>query len=98
MSKPPLRDRLFQQQHGLCWLCTEPMIEHLREHPLAATIDHLVARGNGGRNNPRNKLLAHQDCNQKRGRAPNPTTKLTSFKQAQISKLHLISTRRTAQT
>lgn len=98
MSHIPLRDRLFEQQKGLCWICCEPMIPYLREHPLAATIDHLVARGNGGRNSPRNKLLAHQDCNQERGCAPNPKVSLSRFRAQQISKLNLIYSRRAAQT
>lgn len=98
MSHIPLRDRLFEQQKGLCWICAEPMIEHLRDHPLSATIDHLVPLGNGGRNSPRNKLLAHKDCNSERGCAPNPPVPLSRFRQQQLSKLALVVQRRAGLT
>jgi 5-methylcytosine-specific restriction endonuclease McrA len=40
-----------------CWLCRRPIREG------DATIEHLVARANGGTNDPANLALCHHGCN-----------------------------------
>jgi len=52
-----------------CWLCDEPIDYTLRHpHRLALTVDHVVARWNGGAPlDPGNWSPSHASCNSSRG-------------------------------
>lgn len=90
-----LYERLWQAQRGLCWICAEPMIASLRMHPLAWSYDHVQPRAADGVNKPRNKLLAHRDCNSNRGHKPIPAgISVSAFRQQQFSRLDVIDKRR----
>lgn len=58
----------FDAQHGFCWLCGTPMNFRFKSRdPFCATFDHLVPAKYGGTWAPENLLLAHSDCNYRRG-------------------------------
>lgn len=61
--KGTYRERLWEQQKGLCWLCCEPMIPFLLRHPLGVSSDHILPKSKGGSHKIGNRLLAHRDCN-----------------------------------
>jgi hypothetical protein len=96
-----LRARLFNLQHGLCWWCEGLMLnDGAKEHPLYATVDHIIGLGKGGRNHPYNKLLAHRVCNQALGsvpaqkiEAPKGTT-VRMYQRQQIERLQKIAEHR----
>ena len=93
--KPKLHVILWKRQKGLCWLCHEPMLEWPRDHPLAWSYDHVQPLAACGANRPRNKLLAHRDCNQARGHEAIPHgVKLTAFISRAISRVNLAHQRR----
>ena len=54
-----------------CWLCGGAMYigAHLRQHPRAATLDHVIPVSKGGSNALHNLRGAHKSCNEKRGNA-----------------------------
>lgn len=92
---PRLHMILWKRQHGLCWICAEPMLEWPRLHPLAWSYDHVQPLGANGANRPGNKLLAHRDCNNERGMASLPQgVKLRPYVDAAISRLALVYKRR----
>lgn len=92
MSTPPLKDRLFKKQHGLCWLCCRPM-NLTPEDPRCATIDHVVPLGCSGANRPGNKLLAHLFCNRVRGKRPIKGVKLRVIMDRALSRIRTASDR-----
>lgn len=62
-----------EQQRGVCCLCEDPdllmdpyggPVDH---NPLAATLEHLIPKRDGGPNTVRNVRLAHKMCNQALG-------------------------------
>lgn len=62
---PTDKEKLYELQNGLCWLCWQPI--DLKAHgERRASIDHYIPRSKGGKNTWANKLLAHADCNSKR--------------------------------
>lgn len=96
MPATPLNQKLWKRQRGLCWLCTEPMLEWPRNHPLAWSFDHIQPLNACGANRPGNKLLAHRDCNNVRGHAmviPQGVS-LARFIQKQYSKLDVADKRK----
>lgn len=70
-KKRETRERLFQKQGSLCWICKEPMTldKGGTKHggPNFATIDHNVPKAEGGANVESNYRLAHRRCNSDRG-------------------------------
>lgn len=51
-----------------CWLCGKPIDLALpRTHRLGLTLDHVIARVNGGTNELANLRPAHSECNKRRG-------------------------------
>jgi hypothetical protein len=76
----------WDAQGGLCWICLQPMLQNVGPHPLAASADHIVPRSRGGGERWRNKLLAHQDCNGKRG-APFVWVKLSVLRRAAMARI-----------
>lgn len=97
MSTQPIKLKLWKAQKGLCWICLEPLIEGLRPpHPLGTTIDHLIGVGAGGVNKPRNKLLAHADCNQKRGCVSDLGAKLHVARQRAFARIDIAYRKRLA--
>lgn len=70
-----IRARLYEAQNGLCGICGFGM------GPCQAqTIDHVVPRARGGKN-AGNVLLAHSDCNSRKGdRAPTTAERATLAK------------------
>lgn len=58
----------FNEQHTFCWLCGTPMhFKYDRTDRLCATFDHVIPVKEGGTWDPENLLLAHKDCNSRRG-------------------------------
>lgn len=59
----------FREQRGICWLCKstelplEPYQRDRPHNPIAATIEHLVPRRDGGPNTVGNARVAHAACN-----------------------------------
>lgn len=52
-----------------CWLCGKPLrFDVGPRHPLAPSVDHLVAVVDGGVDVVENMLPAHYGCNSRRGR------------------------------
>ena len=60
-----------QRDSWTCWLCGEPVDPSLVaiSAPLAASVDHVIPKRNGGTNRYENLRLAHQLCNSRRGHA-----------------------------
>ena len=68
------RQRMFDQQHGICWLCGGRMqIDAPEEHNFAS-FDEIRPRSHGGSTKASNQALAHALCNSRRGRMA-PTDK-----------------------
>ncbi|WP_414462379.1 HNH endonuclease [Hyphomicrobium sp. DY-1] len=64
------RTELFQEQDGLCFYCTEPMLQlpfRLPRSPLDATLEHLTPFSEGGRRGFPNEVAACHGCNTQRG-------------------------------
>lgn len=63
-----LRQRMFTEQEGKCWICGELMLlEVSSNHDRFATFDHILAVSLGGKWEESNLKLAHKICNQRRG-------------------------------
>ncbi len=76
--KYKFKRKLYKSQEGLCYLCLKPM--SLRK----STLDHVVPRSVGG-DHRCNLMLAHMDCNTKRG-----TTELTQDQKDFFQKVYYI--------
>jgi hypothetical protein len=59
---------LFEQQNGLCYLCSDPLYAKLNDPP---QLEHKLPISRGGKNNIANVGLAHTSCNSKK-RAKTP--------------------------
>jgi 5-methylcytosine-specific restriction endonuclease McrA len=61
--------KLFQNQDGKCFYCKEQMVlARPSVHPLrACTLDHKIARCNGGSNTEENLVAACAECNGMKG-------------------------------
>ena len=60
----------WDQQHGLCCICSEKMEPYHRDagrNPNAASIEHLIPRRENGPNTAGNVRLAHRSCNNEMG-------------------------------
>jgi hypothetical protein len=69
-----LPDLLYWAQTGRCFHCNEPMDagQHRRANPSGWTREHVFPKSRGGRSLENNFVLAHVDCNNRRGsRHPN---------------------------
>jgi hypothetical protein len=55
------RERIFERDGGICWICGEVV------EPKNATLDHVVPVSLGGTDTPGNVKLAHGVCNSRRG-------------------------------
>lgn len=67
IAKTDLKERMFEAQAGLCWICGELMILTGKQVPDAATFDHIIAVSHGGTWDESNLKLAHKLCNNRRG-------------------------------
>jgi hypothetical protein len=76
----------WNAQRGRCWLCLKPMLLDGGESPDAVSEEHIVPRSRGGKDNWRNKLLAHRSCNSLRG-APFVWVKLPAFRRAAMKRI-----------
>jgi hypothetical protein len=77
----------WKAQNGLCWICLEPIQRYApQNHPKGPSEEHLVPVCRGGANGWRNKLLAHRDCNSRRG-APFIWIKLSVFRRAAMNRI-----------
>jgi 5-methylcytosine-specific restriction endonuclease McrA len=62
------RAAIFGRDHWRCQLCGAPVERHAAvPHPMAPTIDHIVALAHGGSDEWTNVRLAHFLCNARRG-------------------------------
>lgn len=68
-QKRVIIDYWMERQRGVCCLCSDPdlpMDPYYRQgdqNPLAATLEHLIPKRDGGPNIARNVRLAHKMCN-----------------------------------
>lgn len=72
----------FEHQQGRCCWCLEPMTGHPNSgnnDPKFATWEHIIPRSRGGTNELINLVLAHYECNQKRGNQPARTPHFQSY-------------------
>jgi predicted nucleic acid-binding Zn ribbon protein len=59
---------IYERDGWMCMLCGDPVMRDERvPHPLAPTLDHVVALANGGTHEPSNVQLAHFLCNCTKG-------------------------------
>lgn len=66
----------LRERHGdACHWCGKPMCFEDRDGPLAATIEHLIPRADGGSNKQFNLRLAHRRCNEDRSEPPPKRTR-----------------------
>lgn len=62
------RRQCFRDQFECCPYCGRDMVlTWIKSHPLAATVDHMQPKSLGGTDNHRNKVLACQRCNNRKG-------------------------------
>lgn len=65
---PVYRQKIYRRDNYTCQLCDEPIaMDELAPHPLAPSIDHIVALANGGTHEPSNAQAAHFLCNSLKG-------------------------------
>jgi 5-methylcytosine-specific restriction endonuclease McrA len=62
-QKERIKQQLFVEQFGLCWLCDFPMRLPASKHKDSATVDHVIPVSKGGTNARANLRLAHRRCN-----------------------------------
>lgn len=63
-----MKERFYVAQQGKCWLCGLAMqMTGKKSHPLAATWDHILPVSKGGTGKQDNLMLAHRECNIRRG-------------------------------
>ena len=67
LKKRKILNDLVRRQRNRCWLCSE--LFH-GSGELEATIDHLIPKSEGGRDQRRNYRAVHRSCNQQRGSRP----------------------------
>lgn len=78
-NRPPqngLLRLLWDAQRGLCFLCSVEMrpVKAVPREPYGWSRDHVYARAGAGRGLHNNIVLAHGDCNQRKGdRDPTPS-------------------------
>lgn len=63
------KDRLFQEQDGLCFYCQQLMVLDVDTsgNPRLCTVDHVLPLSRGGDNSPENLVAACRACNQWKG-------------------------------
>ncbi len=62
------RRRVFERDDWTCWLCGTSIVRGVdRNHPLSATIDHVVPLARGGSHCYSNVRTAHRACNMAKG-------------------------------
>lgn len=65
---PVYRQKIYRRDNYTCQLCNTPLaMEELAPHPLAPSIDHVLALANGGTHEPSNAQAAHFLCNSLKG-------------------------------
>ena len=78
-----LRERIRARDGDRCWLCEGILsFEAEPNSTRAATIEHLVARANGGGNEFDNLVLTHPGCNRQLGARPVEQKRAMRAKQA----------------
>jgi 5-methylcytosine-specific restriction endonuclease McrA len=61
-------DEIFQRDGWLCWLCgDEALADVPKDHPMRATLDHVIPLARGGAHARHNVRCAHLRCNLKKG-------------------------------
>jgi 5-methylcytosine-specific restriction endonuclease McrA len=65
-AKRNRRERVLATHGRVCHLCGEPIGFETVGHPRALTLDHVVAKVDGGSNAEENLRPAHYQCNHKR--------------------------------
>lgn len=67
-SSPYSRRAIFKRDGWTCRLCGKPLDRSKQcPHPLAPSIDHIIALANGGDDTPENVQAAHFICNSYKG-------------------------------
>ncbi len=76
------REAAFERQHGICDICELPM------WPKSFHVDHIVARGLGGSNQPDNLRAVHRHCHD--SKTPSDITAIAKTKRrAEVHAEHL---------
>lgn len=57
----------WERSGGNCFLCGYPMLRGSQCEMLNFTVEHIVPRSRGGRNDVDNRAGAHQLCNNRKG-------------------------------
>ncbi len=68
-NKMRVRSELYKKQRCRCFWCGEwmlPISMTKNEHPSGVSIEHLLPKRFGGKNNRGNLVAVHKGCNQKR--------------------------------
>jgi len=62
---PSRRTRLYRRDNYLCWICGLPTDRTVdpRTHDMAPTLDHVIPRARGGKDDDANLRCAHRICN-----------------------------------
>jgi 5-methylcytosine-specific restriction endonuclease McrA len=64
------RKRLYRLQNGKCFICGKPMFQPKSEkdlqHPARATLEHIIAKADGGSSRIENLAVSHLYCNIKK--------------------------------
>ena len=78
---PKQKEMQFAHQGGLCCWCTMKMLMVTEDprHPKFATWEHVHPKSKGGTNLRSNRVLAHRDCNQKRGSSTDVVPAFTPY-------------------
>ena len=64
---PQMRQPLFEQQGGMCPICTQAIDPMRIEDPKHVEIDHKTPHSLGGPTTSENAQLVHRECNRKKG-------------------------------
>ena len=68
VSKAPLRDRIMEEQRGLCFYCRKPLMPTCwGDSDNDPTLDHVTPRCQGGRDDRKNLVVACYRCNKLKG-------------------------------
>src|SRR5689334_3655184 len=63
-----IREAVYKRDRGVCYLCGRQAYQNVPdEHPRRLTLDHVLAKANGGKDERNNLRCACRGCNLKKG-------------------------------
>lgn len=70
-ERKKVRRHIYHRDGYTCWVCEKAVDIKLKDgDPFAPTLDHVIARKDGGTDDQSNLKLAHARCNNDRHNAP----------------------------